>query len=152
HGVYPAWPAEVLDLVTALEPHRPDLARKTRERLLSLWRRYDERPGHAEPPAAALDRLSLADLEKQAKRDGNLRGEAMARWARLEPARAGPWLTRQLDDKGDDVSHRCDAARALAVAGDRRGLDWLKEACLANIGLGGRPGAALLEAGDAGAA
>src|SRR5262249_54522771 len=75
-----------------------------------------------------------------------------ARWARLEPARAGPWLTRQLDDKGDDVSHRCDAARALAVAGDRRGLDWLKEACLANIGLGGRPGAALLEAGDAGAA
>jgi hypothetical protein len=146
----PSWSAEILAVVQALEPHRPELARKTRERFLLLWRLEPERKA-APSPDEALARLSLAELEEKARND-ELAAEAMVRWARLDPERALPWLLERMNNQARDPDPRFRAARAAALVGDRKALAYLGDLCLANVGLGGSPGAALLEAGDPGVA
>ncbi len=161
--IEPTWPAEMRQVVQALEAGRPELARKVRRRMMHLWQLGLERegdeiieailgpPSQEEPAAQKIERLTLAELKKEALEDGRLRGLAMLRWARLDPEAALPGLACRLNDGKQEVSARHEAARALADRGDRRGLDWLKSACLdAGIGLGGDPGVSLLEAGEAG--
>ena len=150
-GVYPSW-APTLRLVSAaLETSHPELAQKMRQRMIRLWQ-VEARPTFPDSDAALLDKCTLTELKTIADSERPLHREALRRWARLHPKGATPWLVERIYDPHQEVNRRFDAAFALAQVGDRRGVDWLKDACVNNIGLGGRPGAALLESGDAGAA
>jgi hypothetical protein len=122
-----------------------------RQRMIRLWQ-VEARPTFPDYDAALLDKCSLTELKTIADSDRPLRHEALRRWARLDPKGATPWLVGRVNDPRREVNRRFDAAFALAQIGDRRGVDWLKGACVNNIGLGGSPGAALLESGAAGAA
>ena len=151
YGVYPSW-APTLRLVSAaLETSRPELAQKMRQRMIRLWQ-VELRPTFPDYDATLLDKCTLTELKTIAESARPLRHEALRRWARLDPKGATPWLVERINDPQQEVDRRFDAAFALAQLGDRRGVDWLKDACVNNIGLGGSPGAALLESGAAGAA
>lgn len=151
HGVYPSWAPTVRLVPAALETSRPELAQKMRQRIIRLWQ-VEARPTFPDHDPALLDKCSLTELRTIAESDRPLRQEAMRRWARLDPKGATPWLVERINDPREEVNRRFDAAFALAQIGDRRGVDWLKDACVNNVGLGGSPGAALLESGAAGAA
>jgi hypothetical protein len=151
YGVYPSWAPTVRLVPAALETSRPELAQKMRQRMIRLWQ-VEARPTFPNYDVALLDKCTLAELKTIAESDRPLCREALRRWARLDPKGATPWLVEQINDRQQEVNRRFDAAFALAQIGDRRGVDWLKDACVNNIGLGGSPGAALLESGAAGAA
>jgi hypothetical protein len=151
HGVYPSWTPTVRLVNAALETGRPELAQKMRQRMIRLWQ-VEARPTFPDYDAALLDKCTLTELKTIADRGRPLSHEALRRWARLDPKGATPWLVERINDPPQEVNRRFDAAFALAQIGDRRGVDWLKDACVNNVGLGGSPGAALLESGDAGAA
>jgi hypothetical protein len=151
HGVYPSWTPTLRLVSAALETSRPDLAQKMRRRMIRLWQ-VEARPTFPDYDTALLDKCTLTELKMIADRVPPLAHEALRRWARLDPKGATPWLVERINDPHQEVDRRFAAAFALAQIGDRRGVDWLKDACVNNIGLGGSPGAALLEAGDAGAA
>jgi hypothetical protein len=121
-----------------------------RQRMIRLWQ-VEARPTFPDDDAALLDKCTLTELKMIADSVRPLRHEALRRWARLDPKGATPWLVAQINDPQQEVNRRFNAAFALAQIGDRRGVDWLKDACVNNIGLGGSPGAALLESGAAGA-
>jgi hypothetical protein len=145
-------PDTVRDLARALDAHRPDLAARVRERLLLARRLEPDEPPRLFP-RDEVERLTLPELKKEAKEaegGGERRWAAVVRWARLEPKEATHWLAERVNDKAEDINVRFYAAHALALLGDGRGLDWLKDAALANVGLGGSPGAALLDAGERG--
>jgi hypothetical protein len=151
HGVYPSWTPTVRLVNAALETGRPELAQKMRQRMIRLWQ-VEPRPTFPDHDATLLDKCALTELKTIADSDLPLRREALRRLARLDPKAATPWLVERVNDPQQEVNQRFDAAFALAQIGDRRGVDWLKDACVNNIGLGGSPGAALLESGAAGAA
>jgi hypothetical protein len=150
-GVYPSWTPTVRLVSAALETSRPELAQKMRQRMIRLWQ-VEARPTFPDYDTALLDKCTLTELKTIADNVPPLGPEALRRWARLDPKGATPWLVERINDPQQEVERRFAAAFALAQIGDRRGVDWLKDACVNNIGLGGRPGAALLESGDAGAA
>jgi hypothetical protein len=145
-GTHRYWAPNYFALVRALEPHRPELARKTRERMMMLWRPEPERDAAIVVTENSIHRLSLAELKQQAEH-GN--ATALLQWGRLEPNLVVPRLFRQMNDKGQSAGAQFDAAAILAKLGDRRGLDWLQRACQENTR--GCPGAVLLESGKEGA-
>jgi hypothetical protein len=151
HGVYPSWTPTVRLVSAALQTSRPELAQKMRQRMIRLWQ-VEARPTFPDYDAALLDKCTLTELKTIADSGRPLGQEALRRWARLDPKGATPWLVERINDPRQEVKRRFDAAFALAQIGDRRGVDWLKDACVNNSGLGGSPGAALLESGAAGAA
>jgi PBS lyase HEAT-like repeat len=151
HGVYPSWTPTLRLVSAALETSRPELAQKMRQRMIRLWQ-VEARPTFPNYDAALLDKCTLTELKTIGDSDHPLSHEALRRWARLDPKGATPSLVERINDPQQEVNRRFYAAFALAQIGDRRGVDWLKDACVNNIGLGGRPGAALLESGAAGAA
>jgi hypothetical protein len=151
HGVYPSWAPTVRLVNAALETSRPELAQKMRQHMIRLWQ-VEARPTFPDYDAALLDKCTLTELKTIADSERPLRREALRRWARLDPKGATPWLVERINDPQQEVNRRFEAAFALAQIGDGRGVDWLKDACVNNIGLGGSPGAALLESGAAGAA
>jgi hypothetical protein len=150
-GVYPSWTPTIRLVNAALETSRPALAQKMRLRMIRLWQ-IEARVTFSAYDTAPLDKCTLTELKTIADSDRPLRREAVRRLARLDPKGATPWLVERINDPRQEVNRRFDAAFALAQIGDTRGVDWLKDACVNNIGLGGSPGAALLESGAAGAA
>jgi hypothetical protein len=149
-AVYHSWGPTLRLVSSALEKPRPELAQKLRRRMLMLWQ-IERDPASLEADPTAVDRIPLTELKKSAEL-GILRGDAMRRWAWLEPEAAKPWLTELMNNADQPSGDRLNAAAVLAQLGDVRGLDWLKDIAFKHPGLGGRPGAAMLESGDAGAA
>ena len=140
------------ELAAALQTQRPDLAKRIRERILlakRLEREHQVRILERTPVAE----LSLEELNKEAMQPegwGARRHESIVRWAQLEPKESTPWLLKQFEAKEVDINIQFTAAKALALLGHEQGFNFLQQAALGNLGLGGAPGAALLDAGERG--
>ncbi|MCE5279805.1 MAG: hypothetical protein ABFD92_20650 [Planctomycetaceae bacterium] len=147
YAVFPTWPEEIHQVLWAIHPTYPELEAAVRERMMRLW----GQPSSIGVRSQTVDQMSLEQLKEAAAGEGYpQRRDAMARWAHLQPEPAAIWLASQLTHK--DADRGVDAARALAMIGRADGLAWLEKACLdRNLGLGGTPGAALLESGEKGA-
>jgi hypothetical protein len=152
-GVHPNWSEEIFQVMNALEPHRPELARQMRRRMLRLRVVVPNTENFLRSEEPKIQRMSLAELKRAATgEDPSFRRIAMERWARLERENAVPELVKILNNTKLEINPRFDAARALAMVGDERGFDWLKQAIVDNISCGGSPGSALLESGNRGTA
>jgi hypothetical protein len=139
----PTWSPEMFLVAEVMDTHRPELARKMRDEMRRLPTSKDREPR----PRPNFERMSLKELKKAAVAGED---EAMIRWALLDSAEAVPTLVQRMNDKERSGYEQFLAAQALAVAGDERGLTWLRQRATKHESSGGRPGAGLLRAGSAG--
>jgi hypothetical protein len=134
----PSWSREMYLVAEIMDTHRPELARKMRDemRRLATSKENEPRPNFERMPLKELKQAALAGEQ-----------EAMIRWALVDPE-AVPALVQRMNDKERSDHEQFLAAQALAIAGDDRGLTWLRQRAA-------RPqasaaGAGLLRAGGAG--
>lgn len=138
----PIVPEQLRKLIRALEAHEPALAAKVRMRLMTIL--ANAKAGNT-IPQRSLDLESIVRLAREGQD-----GDAMLRWARLDPKAALPVFRQQYADAKREIRFRHLAARAAAELNDPQAFAWLKEAVLGNVGLGGGPGKSLLESGPEG--
>ena len=166
---FPLWehgstPARTTLLIRALDMHAPEATAAIRRRILKA--QVPEPSKVRIRPRKTVAEMTLAEIKKIAQADDARPREqrsAMRRWLTLGDESAERKLLAIMRNEKLAVSTRCTAASAIAACCRSKGrgglrrrwhpsqkaaLDWLANACVSNVGLGGRPALALLDAGS----